>query len=277
VDVENPGIAEHSVIRDRLQLLRVPLDILPSDQIAGIIYELVESKEGKNLVLLSLWDLLQARRNREYRSFVLSASLVVPISKSLVRGAHFLTGKQAIRYMPFDFVVNVLTILEDRGLSVYLLGGKLRILKKTEKNIRQTFPRLHVVGRYAGSFKRQEEGTILEAIRKASPTLLLVGKGVSGEERWIARNDKFLPPGLRIWCSDLYDIFAEQKRHPSQYVFDRGLEWIGYCLENPLRFFRIFLYLYYRFLLVVYRLFRRDKKKEKEAKGKGEQGNGNTG
>jgi N-acetylglucosaminyldiphosphoundecaprenol N-acetyl-beta-D-mannosaminyltransferase len=227
---------------------------------APIIYELLASKEGKNIVLLSLWDLLRARRNSEYRSYVLTAALVIPISKSLVGGARFLTAKKLERYMPFDFVVTLLTILEERGLSLYLLGGNLRTLKKTEKNIRQTFPQMRVVGRYAGSFKKHEEKTILEAIRKASPSLLLVGKGIAGGERWITRHDKALPPGIRLWCSDLYEIFAEKKKHPSRYVFDHGLEWISLCFQNPLRLFRIFPYMYYKLLLVLYRLFKKEKK-----------------
>ncbi|MDR2493804.1 MAG: WecB/TagA/CpsF family glycosyltransferase [Spirochaetaceae bacterium] len=259
MDVEKLIIPKNPVIRERLEVLRVPLDVMIPEHLPNLIYELLSAREGKNLALVSVWDVLRARRNKEYRAFILSASLVIPISKSLVNGARFLTGREPVRYMPFDFVVNLLTALEERELTVYLLGGKLRILKKAEKNIRQTFPRLQIVGRCAGSFKKSEEGAILEAIRKASPALLLVGKGVSGKEHWIARNDRNLPRGLRLWCSDLYEIFAEQKRHPSSPVFERGLEWIGYCFENPLRFFRFFSFIRYQLLLLLYRLFRKEK------------------
>jgi N-acetylglucosaminyldiphosphoundecaprenol N-acetyl-beta-D-mannosaminyltransferase len=257
VDAESPAAIE------RINLLKVPLDIVPPEELSNIIYKLLASGEGKNIVLLSLWDLLRARRSGEYRSYVLGASLIIPISKSLIGGARFLTGKKPVRYMPFDFVVNLLTILENREDSVYLLGGKNKILKKTEKNIRQTFPGLRIVGRYIGAFKKHEEGTILQAIRKAAPSLLLVGKSVHGKEQWIARNTAHLSRGLRLWCSDLFDIFAERKRRPSPVIFNRGIEWLGFCLQNPLRFFRIFPYFYYKYLLVIYRLFKRNKQAPK--------------
>jgi N-acetylglucosaminyldiphosphoundecaprenol N-acetyl-beta-D-mannosaminyltransferase len=233
----------------------VPVDIVAPDQLGPLVYELLALGREQNIVLLSLWDLLRARRNAEYRSYVLNAALVIPISKSIVRGIKFLSGKKAARYMPFDFVINLLTILEGREFSSYLLGGGKRVLLKTEKNLRQTFPRLRIVGRFSGSFKRQEEPTIIEAIRKASPALLLVGKGVRGGERWIARNGAGLGKGLRLWCSDLFDVFAERKRHPSRATFDHGLEWIGYCFQNPFKFFRIFPYMYYNLLLLIYKLF----------------------
>jgi N-acetylglucosaminyldiphosphoundecaprenol N-acetyl-beta-D-mannosaminyltransferase len=181
--------------------------------------------------------------------------MVIPISKSLVKGARFLKKKKVYRYMPFDFVVSLLSILEKREMSVYLLGGRMRSLKRAEKNLRQTFPRLRIVGRFVGNFKHQEEPTILEAIRKASPSLLLVGKGIKGGEAWIARHDFQLNQGLRLWCSDLFDIFAERKRRPSRKVFERGFEWIGFCIQRPWRIFRIFPFFYYKFLLLMYKIF----------------------
>jgi N-acetylglucosaminyldiphosphoundecaprenol N-acetyl-beta-D-mannosaminyltransferase len=247
-------------VKERISLLKVPLDIVHPEDLQNVIYDLLSdagSGSGKSIVLLSLWDLLRARRNNEYRGYVLNAALVIPVSKSLVSGARFLTGKTPYRYMPFNFIISLLTILEKRELTVYLLGSRSRILQKTEKNIRQTFPRLRVVGRHASSFRRQEEGRIIEAIRKAAPHLLLVGRETRGEEIWIARNSARLGRGLKLWCSDIFDVFAEKKQRPSEAAFERGLEGIGYCFRSPLKFFRFFSYIRYKFLLLFYKVSHR--------------------
>jgi len=241
----------------RVNFLKVPVDIVAPDQLGPLAFRLLSEGKEHNIVLLSVWDLLRARRNAEYREYVHNAALVIPISKSIVSGIRFLLKEQAVRYMPFDFVINLLTALESYEFSSYLLGGKKNILLKIEKNIRETFPNLRIVGRFHGSFRRHEEATIIEAIRKASPSLLLVAKGVRGGERWIARNGSKLGRGMRLWCSDLFDVFAERKRHPSKAVFDLGLEWIGYCLHNPVKILRFFLYMYYNFLLVIYKIFKK--------------------
>jgi N-acetylglucosaminyldiphosphoundecaprenol N-acetyl-beta-D-mannosaminyltransferase len=241
--------------RQRVELLKVPIDIVAPDQLSSIVYDFLKNKKEHNIVLLSLWDLLRARRIGEYRTYVTRASLVIPISKSIIGGIKFITGKKAYRYMPFDFIVSMLTILEKREFTCYLLGGKRKILLKTEQNIRQTFPKLRVVGRFPGYFKRHEEGTIMKAIRKSSPSLLLAGKGVRGKERWIARNNIVLGEGMRLWCSDIFDVFAEKKKHPSRAAFNSGLEWIGYCFHNPFKLFRIFPYIGYKFLLLFHKLF----------------------
>ncbi|MDR0455606.1 MAG: WecB/TagA/CpsF family glycosyltransferase [Treponema sp.] len=251
------GLADYKdQARERLDFLKIPVDIVDPGRLGLLIFQLLAEGKEQNIILLSLWDLLRARRNAEYREYVKQAALVIPISKSVISGIRFLLGKQAIRYMPFDFVISLLRTLESYEFSSYFLGGKKRILGKVEKNIRETFPGLRIVGRYPGSFKRQDEATIIEAIRKASPSLLLVGKGVRGGEHWITRNGKRLGKGLRLWCSDLFDVFAERKRHPSRTIFDLGLEWIGYCLQNPLKLLRIFPFVYYNILLLIYKIFK---------------------
>ena len=246
---------ETSEIQQRISLLKVPVDIIAPENLGSVVYDLLKEKKEHNIVLLSLWDLLRARRSGEYRSYVTRASLIIPISKSIIGGIKFLTGKKAYRYMPFDFIISILTILENREFSCYLLGGKRKILLKTEQNIRQTFPRLRIVGRFPGYFKKYEEPTIIKAIKKASPALLLAGTGIRGKERWIARNNLTLGEGMRLWCSDIFDVFAEKKKHPSRAAFNSGLEWIGYCFQNPFKFFRLFPYIGYKFLLLYYKLF----------------------
>jgi len=251
--------AETNEVKQRVNFLKVPIDIIAPDQLSDKIYDLLQDGKEHNIVLLSIWDLLRARRSGEYRTYVQRASLVIPISKSIISGIRFLSGKKAFRYMPFDFVVSILTFLEEREYSCYLLGAKNKIVEKAFRNIKQTFPHLRIVGRYPGNFKRQEEAAIIKAIRKASPSLLLVGRGVRGKERWIARNSLALGEhGIRLWCSDLFDVFAERKKHPSRAVFNSGLEWVGYTFKNPIKFFRIFPFIYYKFLLLVYKLFFRN-------------------
>jgi len=249
---------ETSEIRQRVSLLKVPVDIVAPENLSAVVYDLLKNKKEHNIVLLSLWDLLRARRSGEYRSYVTRAALVIPISKSIIGGIKFITGKKAYRYMPFDFIISMLTILENREFTCYLLGGRRKVLLKTEQNIRQTFPRLRIVGRFPGYFKRYEEPTIIKAIKKSSPALLLAGMGIRGKERWIARNNIALGEGMRLWCSDIFDVFAERKKHPSRAAFNSGMEWLGYCFNNPFKFFRVFPYIGYKFALLYSKFFIKD-------------------
>jgi N-acetylglucosaminyldiphosphoundecaprenol N-acetyl-beta-D-mannosaminyltransferase len=248
---------------ERINLLKIPLDIVPEESLGAIINGLLQSKGG-HIVLLSVWDLLKARRNSEYRHFVQNAALVIPISKSLISGAKFLSGKTPQRYMPFNFVVRLLSIIEESEYTVYLLGGAPKVLSLSEKHIRQTFPRVKIIGRHSRKIRRHDEPILIESIRKVSPSLLLANRGLRGGEKWLMRHQEALSesqnPGLRLWCSDLFEVFADKRSRPADKTFERGLEWFGYCCRSPIKFLRFFSFFYYKILLLCYRLFKKPAK-----------------
>ena len=254
-DIRKPKI-------ERIRLLKVPIDIIEPDDLDLLVFKLAREREEHGIVLLSVWDFLRVRRNAEYREYVEQAMMVIPISKSLVWGANLLLKKRPVRYMPFDFVIKCLSVLGEHEFSCYLLGGKKRTLFKIERNIADTFPGLHIVGRYSSSFKRREEASVVEVIRKSSPSMLLVGEGVRGGELWIARNAGRLGNGLRLWCSDLFEVLAGRKWRPSRKIFELGLEWVGYCQRNPLKLLRVFPFLYYVLLVLARKLFKKKERPE---------------
>jgi N-acetylglucosaminyldiphosphoundecaprenol N-acetyl-beta-D-mannosaminyltransferase len=237
----------------RISILGVPLDVLPE---AGF-EELIDSLEdGKNhqIVLLSIWDLMRARKRGEYRTMIAGASLIIPISLSIVHAARFLKKTDPLRYMPFDFVVRLLGILELRGKSVYLLGSSRYVILMAERNLKSTYPGLRIVGRHAGSYGKAQEGSIVEAVRKASPSLLLIGKGLPGGERWIPRNLPRFNTGIYLWCSDLFSVFADARRRLSRSLFDRGLEWLPITLFHPWKIHRAFTFAAFKILVLIERI-----------------------
>jgi N-acetylglucosaminyldiphosphoundecaprenol N-acetyl-beta-D-mannosaminyltransferase len=237
----------------RVRILGVPVDILPEDHLDDLV---ARFDDGKNhqIILLSLWDLMRARRSSEFGTMVAGASLVLPISLSIVRAAHFLRRAELKRYMPFDFAVRLLGALERKGKSVYFLGGTMSSILKAEANIRSTFPGIRVVGRHAGRYPRAMEPAIVEAVRKSAPSLLLVGRGIPGRERWIPRNLPRFNSGIYCWCSDLFEVFAEKRGKPSRPAFAKGLEWAPYLLRRPWKAYRAFIFLWFKLLLLFERL-----------------------
>lgn len=241
---------------ERIDFLKVPLDIVPPEELEAVVLDLLSKSEPRHIMLVSLRDVMRARHRGEFRNMVLKAALVIPTSKSLIRGARFLRKKTPVRYCPFNLIIGVLGTLERYYKSLYLLGAQQKSLLQAERNVRSTFPKLSLVGRFTGYYHKSMEHNILTAIVKANPSLVLVGDGIPGGQKWIHRNRAKLHGGLFIWDRDVIDIFSERKRRVSERLFDRGYEYLPLIAKNPLRFFRIFQYLWYNILLLFYRLFR---------------------
>ena len=245
---------------ERIKFLGLFLDILKPEDIEETVLDLLsaEGKGPRQIMLVNLWDIMRARRNREFRAMLENAALVIPTAKSLVSGAISLKNPAPVRYEPFNFIIAVMGALEKHLKTVYVFGGKDKSLQRAEKHIRKTFPSLRLVGRVPGYYDRGMEKNIKTAMSKAQSSLVIVGNGIPGKQAWVYRNREQLPSSIFIWDSTIIDIFAERKKRVSASLFDSGLEYLPQVLRNPLRAFRVFQYLWYRILLVVYR--RREKK-----------------
>ncbi len=238
----------------RITILNVPVDILPEESFEDTIKALYADGRNHQIILLSTLDLLRARHNGEFRTMVQAASLVIPISKSVVKAAKFLKRPVPVRYEPFAFIIKLLAILEHYGKSLYVFGGTRKLVKNATENLRRTFPNLKLVGRHEGHFPKTYHANIIEAIRKATPTLVLAARGVPWGERWIFRTMNHFGAGLYLWGSDVLEVFAKKRERPSRASFEKGREWMFYLFHKPLKFFRIFPFVWFKFLVLVYRI-----------------------
>lgn len=220
----------------------------------GVVREMLANGRQHHIMLLSFKDMMKARRNQEYRKMIEHASLVIPTSKSIVNGARFLGLETPARWMPFEFIIRLMGILETNRKSVYLLGGKPAVINTAASNLRASFPGLNIVGRCSGFYKKEREADLLLAIRKASPSLLLVGSGIRGNYKWINTHFSDFSDGLFLWNKDCFEIFAGKKKKTSKETWSKGMEGLSGLFSHPWRLLRGFQYVYYFLLLLIYRI-----------------------
>lgn len=213
---------ERPLVR-RIFVLNVPIDFIDPDDLETVILEFLENGESNQIIFLDLKTLLKARRNEEQLAALKNAALVLPLTKDIANGAKFLYKEKPTRYMPFDFIIQLLGILEAKRKSVYLLGSRGKSLKPAEQNLRASFPDLLFVGRHVGFFKKEAQQSIVEAIRKAAPALLLCGSGLKGGSRWLYAHNQEFNPGITLHYKDCYEIFSRKRRKPSRKTFEKGL------------------------------------------------------
>jgi N-acetylglucosaminyldiphosphoundecaprenol N-acetyl-beta-D-mannosaminyltransferase len=237
--------------------MRVAVDALDEDGVASAVDRLAEKDDVAQVVLIRWWDFMRARRDKEYRACLRDADLVLPVSKSIVFAARLLRRKRPTRYMPFDLVIRVLGALEERGRTVYILGGSAPALRTVEQNLRETFPGLRFVGRYTGNYGRQVEADIITAIRKTSPDLVLIGSGTPSGDRWVSRHRSELSPSVFLYSSEVFDVFSERRSRGSRTAFRRGLDFLPELVRRPWRVARFLVYLWFLFTLGVFKLFGR--------------------
>ncbi len=234
----------------RIRILGVPIDVIPEENLQSVIERLYDGNDHRQIILLGFHDFMRFRHSLTKRAMLEEAALVIPISSLIIKAARFLKKDIPPLYRSYPFIIRLLGILERRNKTVYLLGLGMEGVRKAEARLRTTFPGVRIVGRYAARFAGNREEDVLTAIKKASPTLLLTGKGLRGRQIWIDQNRHRFSPGLSIWENHCFSVFAGKKHKPA--YSRKALLFNGFfdALIRPWRFLNFFRYLYFYLLLV---------------------------
>lgn len=199
---------------NRINILHIPIDLISEEQLGETIRSLLEEENAGQICLITYRDIMKAQFSREYMDCLRSSRLNIPITSAVTFAAKYLRKDIPPISNPFTFVIRLLGVLESTGKSLYLLGSRKKNILTSESNLKTSFPGLHIVGRYAGTFSQTEENNIILAVRKSSPSLLLTGKGLKGNNLWLYRNRKDFPAGLSLWGRNCFEIFSGKSGKP---------------------------------------------------------------
>jgi N-acetylglucosaminyldiphosphoundecaprenol N-acetyl-beta-D-mannosaminyltransferase len=250
---------ETKILKKRINFLGVPVDAIDKESALEYIREIVLHGDGTNhqIVFLTIRKLLRARRDKELQKCLKTASLILPTSLGIIRGARFQKKIMIERFNPFEFVIHLLTVLDDLKQTVYLLGSKKEGLEMIEQNLRTSFPNLRIVGRYTGYFPKESTDNITLAIKKASPTLLLIGKGIKDGDKWILQKRDLFNSSLLLATDNCFQIFSGNEKKVSPKLFKMGLESTTGFFKKPWRFLQLFPYFYFKWLVLLYKILKR--------------------
>jgi N-acetylglucosaminyldiphosphoundecaprenol N-acetyl-beta-D-mannosaminyltransferase len=240
----------------RIKILDVPVDGVDPDIAGKVVEQLLDNGQHNQIVFLSLRGLLRARHDPELLRCLRDAALVLPVSLAIVRGARFLGSPWLSLFNSFEGIIRILSVVEKTKGSVYMLGSRKEVLEVAEVNLRGSFHGIRVVGRFYGYFPKQAETDIVTAIKKSSASLVLVGTGVPGKDKWILKHRKELNPGISLWAGNCFEVFAGREKQVSKKLHAAGLGVLSGIGRRPWRLAAVFPYLYYLALLLGYKIFK---------------------
>jgi len=244
---------------NQLKLLGLKIDSIGTDEVYNYILKLSSAKEKSAYVaLLDVYLLMKAQFNRTLFKYIYNADLILPVSGGIKFGLKFLNKKVEKIYNYFNFTINLLLNFTEKKKFVYILGGRRNLIEKVDKNIRDSFPGIRLVGRYHAEYKKSFEEDLLTAIRKATPALTLVGMNRPYQEKWLARNIKKFNSGVVIGVADFVNIVGGKGKSPKDKMIESGFYYIFKFIKNPFKIFRLFYYFLYIILLLLSKISQRN-------------------
>jgi N-acetylglucosaminyldiphosphoundecaprenol N-acetyl-beta-D-mannosaminyltransferase len=138
-----------------------------------------------------------------------------------------------------DFLDILLMQIENKEITVYLLGGTKDIAQMTEDALKSKG--IKIVGSKAGFFTDTDTPEIIKDINILCPNILMVGMGVPKQEKWIARNLASLDVNLCWAVGAAFEWISGYRKRAPVWMIRCGMEWLHRLYQQPKRLWKRYL------------------------------------
>ena len=149
-----------------------------------------------------------------------------------------------------SYMEEMMKISIKNGYKHFFYGSTKETLKKMEKNLRDKYAGIQIVGMYSPPFRlltSKEDNEIIEQINEAAPDFIWVGLGAPKQEKWMAEHQGKVN-GFMIGVGAGFDYFAGNIERAPVWMQKGNLEWLYRLIQDPKRLFKRYLYTNSRFI-----------------------------
>ena len=206
------------------RILGIPYDNIGTEKLLTSVEYFLRDRKSHTIVFLSLPLLMMARRSKMLRIFLEETDLIIPNGKYIFWAAKLLKKPLKELIDPSILVKRLMIQSVDLGKNVYLFGGKGQTIERAYNNLKKEIPKLFVIGRYRGNYRKIEHENIVMAIGKASPDYFFIGLGSPQEEIWLNQNRRRINAKLTILIEGLFEVYAGNVKSRSSYRRNWNIE-----------------------------------------------------
>lgn len=181
-------------MREVITILGVPIDSITKEEAGNITEELIKksNKSCKMIFAPNVEFIMMAQKDKEFFDILKQSSLSTPDSIGVMIGAKMQNKSFKERIPGQAYFREIISLSNEKGYSIYLLGGKEGIAEEAKKNLEKLFPNVNIVGTHHGYFDENEEKEVIKEINSLEPNVLFVALGAPYQEKWIAKHRKEL-------------------------------------------------------------------------------------
>ncbi|HEY0833537.1 MAG TPA: WecB/TagA/CpsF family glycosyltransferase [Azospirillum sp.] len=225
----------------RIDFLGVPLDPLDMEETVALIDSALAQRVRLQHVVVNVSKLIGMRQDADLHRDVVESDLINIDGMGIVWGARMLGLRVPARVAGIDLMERVLDLCARRGYRPYFLGAKPAVLEQAVANIRHRHPAIRIAGWRDGYFKREEEESVVEAIRASGADCLFVAISSPMKERFTQLYRDRLGVSFLMGVGGSIDVMAGITRRAPRWMQRAGLEWLYRVLQEPRRMWRRYL------------------------------------
>lgn len=228
---------------DKLSIMGVRIDNITMDEAVKAAEEKIQKNEQYIIYTPNTEIIMMCQKDGEFLNFMNRSDINTPDGVGLIYASKIKKHPLKEKVAGYDLSVNLLKLANEKGLKLYVVGGKPGVAEAAMKNVQKAYPNIKIVGAQHGYFKgshlgkfgHEEELAIIEDINKHQPHILFVGFGAKKQEQWIDYNKDSLKVNVIIGNGGTLDGLAGLVKRAPDIFIKLGLEWLYRLIKEPKR------------------------------------------
>jgi len=224
-----------------LVLNRIKVTSSGIPEAAKRIEEHVAGKRGGYFCFMGVHGVSESFWDSRVHAALAGATMVLPDGIPIVWTGRLMRLNSMEQMAGPVFIWDILARANRHRWRLFLLGSTPKALALASLAIQRQFPDAVVCGVYSPPFRPFDDwdvATISQAVRSASPDLVIVGLSTPKQEMWMWRSDKLLPGIAQFGLGAALDIVAGTQRDAPALLRGSGFEWAYRLAHNPRRLWR---------------------------------------
>lgn len=219
------------------------LDVAPLslDEAVDLADHAVHSHERLLVGVVNAAKVVKLRHDPLLRESVLAADVVLADGQSVVWASRLLRRPLPERVAGIDLCERLLTLADQQGLRVFLLGARPEVLAGVCDTIADRWPGVVVAGARDGYFADEEAGEVAEMIAGSGADLLFIGMPTPAKENFLATYGDGLGVPVLHGVGGSFDVIAGVTRRAPVLWQRCGMEWAYRLLQEPGRLWKRYL------------------------------------
>lgn len=229
-----------------VKILGVRINNVDMDETMNKIGGFFDSDELNYIYTPNPEIVMRAGRDEEFKKIINSASLNLCDGIGLMIASKLKKKPLKSRVTGYDTSIKILELMNEKGLSLFLLGAKPGIAEKAIERINHDYPNIVISGYNNGYFNgshnghasSDEEEALIQKINDSKADAIFVGMGAGYQEKFIYYNKDKLETKLAIANGGVIDVLAGNVKIAPAFIRKIGMEWLYRLIKEPKRFKR---------------------------------------
>jgi N-acetylglucosaminyldiphosphoundecaprenol N-acetyl-beta-D-mannosaminyltransferase len=221
------------------EVLGYPMLAATMGEVVDLCGDAIAAGHPIQIGVMNAAKVVNAARDKALYEALLSCDVILADGQSVVWASRMLGQPLPERVAGIDLFINLLTLADTKGLSVYLLGATAEVSEKVAAVVRTRYPGVKLVGHRDGYFTDEE--SVAQEIAECHPDMLFLGMTSPKKEKFLERYQPIMNVSVTHGVGGSFDILAGVTKRAPEAWQRAGMEWAYRLVQEPGRMWKRYL------------------------------------